>query len=383
MEKIINIRELGAVGDGVADDRAAMQVGLDRQRNIFIPNGRYRIKGTLRIPSHTHVAAEDDARIIHCNSFPKRRGDFLLTNSDTVNGNEDISLEGGVWDGNFDGKNNTKAPNLFDPDASSGSVLNFVNVKNLKLKNLTVDNSVVYFIRMCKLDGFEISDIRFHSDKLSFNQDGLHFGGCCRNGLVENIRSISDGETNDDMIALNADDCITRLENLDLVCGDIENIVIRNVFAENCYTIVRMLSVTSAIRNIKFENICAGCRCYAVNMDAARYCRTPLFKEEDYPGGVGCIEDVSFDDFTVWSTEPANKFPLMSIETQCRNLSIRNFRRLSEKEVSPGRELAHIRNVTATHVSYAVEGESKEFRLIDKSKCLKIGKTFSELNING
>ena len=108
---------------------------------------------------------------------------------------------------------------------------------------------------------------------------------------IENVRALTDGQTNDDMLALNADDSLERLENRGLLRGPIENLTFRNVFAENCYTAIRMLSVTAYIRNIRFENIRCGCRNYAINMDAARYCRTPLFDAKDYPNGVG---DISF-----------------------------------------------------------------------------------------
>jgi len=110
---------------------------------------------------------------------------------------------------------------------------------------------------------------------------------------------LSLGQTNDDLIALNADDSVERVENLDLVRDDIEDITFENIYAESCYTVIRLLSVTAKIRNISFKNIYAGYRNYAVNGDAARYCKMPIFKDEDYPNGVGCVENLHIENFVV------------------------------------------------------------------------------------
>ena len=71
-----------------------------------------------------------------------------------------------------------------------------------------------------------------------------------RNGLIEDIRA-ENGQTNDDLLALNADDSIVRLENRDILRGPIENLTFRNIHAENCYTAIRLL-------NVKFMKIHAS-----------------------------------------------------------------------------------------------------------------------------
>ena len=255
------------------------------------------ISQTLKVNSDTYIVADRNAKIVMKSTSRKKRNEFLLSNSDAVNGNENIKISGGIWDGNNTSPEHVK-PDLFDKNGYSGALLNFVNVDGLALHDMVLANSVTYYTRICKVHNFTIENIDFVSDRFGANQDGLHFGGDVKYGRVKNIRALSYGQTNDDMIALNADDSIERVENLDLCCDTIEDITFENIYTENCHTIIRMLSITAEIKNIRFKNIYGGFRCYAVNADGARYCRTPLFEEEEYPDGVGKISNIYFENFT-------------------------------------------------------------------------------------
>jgi hypothetical protein len=62
-------RNLGAKGDGVTDDTAALQAAIDKNRVVYLPAGHYRVSDTLRLrpdsvlialhPSLTHIFIED------------------------------------------------------------------------------------------------------------------------------------------------------------------------------------------------------------------------------------------------------------------------------------------------------------------------------------
>lgn len=369
----VTVRDFGAYGDGIKDDFSSLQAALGTgERRVIIPAGRYRVSGTLKVSCDTEIVADEDADIFVCEKLPKKRGDFLITNADHINGNKNITIRGGVWNGNFDGKNNSKNPDIFEPTACSGTLINFFNVKNLTIEGVTLANSVAYFTRFSKIDGFVLRDISFRSETVTINHDGLHFGGECRNGIIENIHAVTDGETGDDLLAFNADDCITRLENRDILRGDIENITVKNVSAENCHTAIRLSSVYSKIRNITVENIKTGCRTYAVNMDATRYCRTPVFKEDDYPKGVGNIENVVIRNMEAWFSEEGRRHELICAETLCDGLKLENFSRNIEKDKCPELPTVCVSNVTDTEVIYTAEGKSETIVLSGKDEELEI-----------
>jgi hypothetical protein len=53
METWINIRDLGAVGDGVADDTDAFKKAIAEHRAIYVPSGQYRVTDTITLRPDT------------------------------------------------------------------------------------------------------------------------------------------------------------------------------------------------------------------------------------------------------------------------------------------------------------------------------------------
>lgn len=364
------MKELFTVNDGISDATEVIQNLLDRGGKIEIPQGNYRITKTLRVFSDTTIIAHRQARLFLCGNTLKKAEGFLLSNSDTENGNCNISITGGIWDGNNQGPMNDKK-DIFDLTGYSGTVINLCNVKHLKLRDMILANSVTYNIRMAKIEDFIIEDIGFVSDVPGYNQDGLHFNGCCRNGIIRRITALSNGQTNDDMIAFNADDSLERVENVGMVRGDIEDITVEDVYAENCHTLIRFLSVTAAIRNITLRNIYGGYRCYAVNADAARYCLTPLFSEGEYPEGVGLIENVTIEGLSCY---PLADQPAIALETNCKHFSVSGFRMWS---ASQNTSALVAKNLAPTDIT--VDGNS--YMLADKKNVLTVT-NFSDMSVN-
>jgi len=60
LQETVSVKDFGAVGDGVADDTAAIQAALDSgARRIYIPTGYYKISTTLTVPATVSLISGD------------------------------------------------------------------------------------------------------------------------------------------------------------------------------------------------------------------------------------------------------------------------------------------------------------------------------------
>jgi polygalacturonase len=324
----INVKDAGAVGDGVADDTAALQKALSGgQRTVVIPAGTYRIATALQLESETTIQADAKAIIRLADQAGNDVGLFVLTNRDFTGGDHDIIVDGGVWDGN--NEHNARGTKEQIP-CSTGVAINFINVRKLTLRNLTVRNPDAYAIRACRITDFLFENIGFDFSILRPNQDGIHLNGFCERGIIRNLRALSPYATNDDMVALNADDGAPTdyAPQQGMVNGPIRDIIVEHLRAESAFTFVRVLSHRQVIENITISDVVGGCRFYAVNMDRWKF-----------PAGAGKIRNVTFRDFDVRKMpdvfskqKGAGQRPLIHIQSAVEGLRIENFRRQENDE---------------------------------------------------
>lgn len=65
-----NVKDFGAVGDGVSDDTAAIQLALDSgSSTVFFPAGEYVISSQLQVPNYVTVCGEGEASYINGNAI--------------------------------------------------------------------------------------------------------------------------------------------------------------------------------------------------------------------------------------------------------------------------------------------------------------------------
>ncbi len=347
LEQSLNVRDHGVVGDGNTDDLPALQRLVDQHRRVMLPFGTYKLGGTLHLPSGTRLQAHPYAKIILADGAASDQSHFLLTNhnsfgptgSDSGTQDSDIQVIGGVWDGN-------SAGNKRGEDRTkqySGVLMHFGHVNNLVLRDLAVRNSESYYIRLGWTKQFHVARVRIENTRTRPNQDGVHVSGCCADGLIEDIHAHGLATPNDDMVALNADDAIWRIECNGALCGPIRRIRVRGLRADDCHSFVRMASVDHEIEDITVEDVQGGCQICAVNADALRYCRTPIFKNTD-PGrenGVGGLRRIHLSRFNVWSTAN-NKAALFRLESRMPSLTMEHITRDLTRDAAPSRPTLRI-----------------------------------------
>ncbi len=320
-----SIFDFGAKGDGISDDSAAFNEAFSGGFFVTVPAGEYCIRHTVRIGSDTTVEADEKAHIFLGAGAQKLREDFLIATKPGAH-SSNISISGGIWDGNC--ANNDRGPDFQDPFVTSGTLINFRDIDHLTLSHMTVKNPLCYYFRFCEAEYVTIHDIRFMSETLRTNQDGLHFAGFCRHFRISDL-SGGYGAPNDDFLAFNADDALNRQENYDVSNGPIEDFEVENVHSDYCHCFIRLLSVNSPIRNIRIRHITGVTYHCLLNMDMARHCRIQLFREEDYPDGVGFVENVEISDVAVSHVNPEDTDDVdatFSIMGNVKNLILRDVR---------------------------------------------------------
>jgi hypothetical protein len=268
------------VGDGVHDDTGGIQTLLDAGRTrVYLPPPpvRYLIGRPLRIHSNQTLLL-DRFTVIRLKDLSDC---LMITNDDYTRGNENIALVGGVWDMNNLGQSLSdyqKTGNwkgAYNPSRYLGVLMRFDRVKNLTLRGLTLKDPVTFSTQLGNLDQFTVEDITFDHNLKRTNMDGIHVHGNSRLGRIANLK----GATNDDMVALNADDG----GGFEMARGPIEDVAVDGIWAKDGYTAVRLLSAGSPLRRIQIANVFGTYRYNAVSLTNHRV----------HPGSESTFEDIS------------------------------------------------------------------------------------------
>ncbi len=340
---------------------------LRKKGVVRLAKGNYTLRSTLFLPSRSRLVLDEGATI-NCaaNCFNRDDVTAIVSNADQ-SGDEDITVEGGVW--NAAGALNPRPDWRNGP--GRGVTFSFYNVRGLTLKNVNIVDSATYNVRLGRVRDFLIEDITFVGYGRSICQDGIHTGGGCENGTIRNVRA-EGGATDDDLIAFNSDDAFSYKHNEGMEALPIRNILVDGVYAENCWTALRILSIDTLVENLTLRNFICGVRETGINLDATRYAGDKIFSDEDYPHGVGNIRNVTAENFTLWRTEKDK--PLLVIESNAYGFAVKNFRRdrnrESEEFTSPTAVFDHLKEGS---VLVAEEGKT----VINKEKHELNGDEFS------
>ena len=344
-------------GDGIHDDTLALQELLDTKKEIVLPepSAFYLVSKTLLIGSHTRFVLPGFAEIrlkdgSNCPMLRNKTVDkpaerlpseigqcqkhmALYENKyspdpeDTVT---DIEIVGGIWNFNNMGQepNPIQSKNFSIPDFTGYGML-FHNVKNLRLSSLTLKDPTNFAVTIDRTSYFNIDDITFDfndGNPFSLNMDGIHVNGNCHFGSIRNLR----GACRDDLVALNADEGSG---------GPITDILVDGVFAEECHSAVRLLSVKYPVERVRITNVFGTYYQYCIGI--SKY----------YPGEiVGGFDTISIDH--IYASKAVRKpnlypypnsyvYPLIWVEKniRARNISIAELHR---REYNVAVETLHI-----------------------------------------
>ena len=147
----INVKALGAIGDGVNDDTTIIQNALNLYKRVYIPGGSYKLTAPLIVKNDCYIKSANDARFIsnHDTAFIIN-GESTDTDIVSYNGYSNITIEGGIWDNNIEERTAQKTGFAFG------------HAKNITIKDLTILHTIKgHSIEIAGVDGCIIDNVKF------------------------------------------------------------------------------------------------------------------------------------------------------------------------------------------------------------------------------
>ena len=372
-------------GDGLHDDTDAIQELLDQRGTVNIPDGYYLITKPLIIHSNTHFRLSSQATLhladgANCSLLDN---DGLYTDQTNVN----ITIEGGIWDGNHMAQERQRIPNECRPGDENEDkpceketyisniylvfLVRLVHTEGLTVKNLTFKNPTSFAIHIADSRYFNVENITLDFDLLKPNMDGVHIQGPARFGKIRNIF----GNANDDHVAL----CANGTIRSEITRGDIEDVDIEGIYCDNGYTGVRLLSRGDAIRNIHVSNIHGEFRFYAVSLTHHYPIREdkPILLENIHISDIYASKSrVETPGTPSWAPENAALIWLEKGIT-CRNVTVENVYRnernpdtkaptirISEDVKAENLQIRNVHNTFVAKPAESIENNSPSVRVL-------------------
>lgn len=298
---MLNVKDFGAVGDGIANDTAAIQRAIDAGGEVYVPGGTY-LTGSLYLHSNCGLELAADAMLMgspdptdynkfdFCpqswRSIVEKAGGGHLINAVEC---ENIFLRGMgcIW-GNreafFDSEIIGPRSNFTGWRPSQMLFIaecNGVRIQDLRLLNSPYWGLFLYGCDNVFIRGLNISN----TPQSAWNGDGIDIDAC-RNVVVS------------DCIVRSADDCITvraagenRLQHHDNVC---ENVAITNCVLLDGHCGVRYGVGTGTIRNCTAGNLTIRDTLFGLGVHGSYDTKT--FAES----AAGCqVENICFDNVAI------------------------------------------------------------------------------------
>lgn len=304
-----NVLLNGAKGDGVTDDTAAIQDLLDKG-DIFLPytDSFYSLSSALKIPSNRTIKCSRFAHIKRADNTWATAQAGLAENEDQVNGNVNIFIEGGIWDGNRSGNSRIDTP--FSPQ----TVFRFKKASFLTVRDLTIKEPVMFSFLAGDTTDINVSKVVLDQSIRIPNGDGIHLTGPLRNFTIRDIS----GNTGDDLVSLCCSDApgSTWLWSQ----GIIEDGLVENLFAPLGNSCLRLLSGDGyTLRRVVARNLRG-------TFDGSGILIGPFNLPDSN------FEDILIDGVNIIRSNEtqSTQYPVIQIDGSTKNIRLCNFIRSSE-----------------------------------------------------
>lgn len=193
--------------DGISDNveiNAALLAASVYSGTVKLSEGQFNISSSILIPSNTTLDA-GNATIFLSNSSNTN----MVKNYNHPSADSNITLIGGIWNGNG-GNQNSPTITL----TAGNFAIWMKNVTNLLIRDVYVLEPGGWSMNIQRCTDVRASNLRFYNTGAHLNQDGIHILDSNRvvvNGVT--------GQTNDDIVAVDAEELDTEAITISNVTG--------------------------------------------------------------------------------------------------------------------------------------------------------------------
>lgn len=175
----LNVMDYGAIGDGITDDRAAVQAAIDAAATgegggvVYFPEGTYLVEEILVLKSNITLSLDDDATILNGINQVSHPSIVFMSGPFTEDGEqvlwdsiENVTIVGGTIDMNGElNPAGTGCRNLSNIGSSGAFALGYC--KDITIQNVMFLNSYKgHAIQLCACDGVLIENCSFKGQAL-------------------------------------------------------------------------------------------------------------------------------------------------------------------------------------------------------------------------
>ena len=268
-EKIFNVKDYGAIGDGVTLDTKAIQAAIDacgiQGGTVYFPEGKY-VTGTIYLKSNITIYLSNLAEILGSRNIEEHyTGNYIgcieAPSFDKcliyAEGKENITFAGeGKIDGQGEGITGERP-----------MMLRLINCNNVRFKDIELRNSVSWCCHMISCDNVRIDSVYLYNHA-NRNNDGFDLDSCT-NVFISNTKI----DSIDDSICLKSTtdkpcknivitNCIVSSETATIKFGTSSKAGFKDIAISNCVfhdcpmgTIKLILVDGGTLENVNISNI--------------------------------------------------------------------------------------------------------------------------------
>jgi len=315
---IFDVRDFGAVGDGVKVNTAAVQAAIDAANTaqggtVLIPSGTF-VCGTIELKSNVNFHLATNARLLGSpnredyragNNIPSGNGNIVFISAADA---ENITISGnGTIDGNglafFTGIGDNMGPggNTAEGYFDRPHMLIFLRCKNLRVQDVYLYASAYHCMRILTCEYVYFERIRINN-RVNFNNDGFHFN----NSRYVHVDAC-DVRCQDDACALFGSNKFVTVSNSSFSTrwgifrfggGSSEYITVTNCTIYETFGCVIKMGAgrNSRHENMIFSNLIFRDVTGPISIGLSDQRRTPRPGQESQPSEVGVVRNIVFSN---------------------------------------------------------------------------------------